>query len=351
MAGMQDYFAARNAVMQAGERRREERRLEDQMGVRRQAGNALASGDLSGASNALFQGGDLEAGLAVDNAARTRQTADRDRQKSALAAAASGLLYVPEAQRAAMFQNTIRSRLVAEGVPEEVVNQITPDMLSDAQLRGFAAALGGDIQDAPTGYRWGSDGQSMQYIPGGPADPQNRPPTFIPGLGFVDPLVLRQYMGGQQPQPPAAPEYVDQLPPGVRPRPNQPSPASSAGGGNLIDALIQVESGGDPNAVSHKGARGRMQVMDYTNADPGFGVRPARDNSQAERERVGRDYLRAMQRRYGSDELALAAYNAGPGRVDRALEQSRRTGRSWIEFLPAETRNYVPAVMRRAGRG
>lgn len=231
MAGMQDYFAARNAVMQTGERRREERRLEDQMAVRQQAGNALASGDLSGASNALFQGGDLESGLAVQNAARTRQTADRDRQRSALAAAASGLLYVPESQRAAMFQNTIRSRLVAEGVPEEVVNQITPDMLTDAQLRGFAASLGGDIQDAPTGYRWGSDGQSMQYIPGGPADPQNRPPTFIPGLGFVDPLVLRQYMGGQQPQATAAPEYVDQLPPGVRPRPNQAPSARPAAGG------------------------------------------------------------------------------------------------------------------------
>lgn len=229
--GYEAYTNARNAGLAANRMQMEEMERMRQQRVRQQAGNALAGGDLSGASNALFQGGDLESGLAVQNAARTRQTADRDRQRSALAAAASGLLYVPEAQRAAMFQNTIRSRLVAEGVPEEVVNQITPDMLTDAQLRGFAASLGGDIQDAPTGYRWGSDGQSMQYIPGGPADPQNRPPTFIPGLGFVDPLVLRQYMGGQQPQAPSAPEYVDQLPPGVRPRPNQAPSARPAAGG------------------------------------------------------------------------------------------------------------------------
>lgn len=85
----------------------------------------------------------------------------------------------------------------------------------------------------------------------------------------------------------------------------------------LLPHLVQQESAGDPNAVSKKGAKGLMQVMDDTNRDPGFGVQPARDNSPAERQRVGEDYLRAMLERYNGDvPLTLAAYNAGPGRAD-----------------------------------
>lgn len=237
MAGMQDYFAARNAVMQTGERRREERRLEDQMGVRRQAGNALASGDLSGASNALFQGGDLEAGLAVDSAARTRETNTRDRQRSALAAAASGLLYVPESQRAAMFQNTIAARLIAEGVPQEVVSQITPELLTDAQLRGFVASMGGEVQNAPAGYQW--DGAGMRYIPGGPEDPANQrwqitPYGALPPPGWQPPA-------GQMPQAPRS--LGSSIPQGWStepPRPNQPPSARPAAGGGERSQPVSV---------------------------------------------------------------------------------------------------------------
>lgn len=110
----------------------------------------------------------------------------------------------------------------------------------------------------------------------------------------------------------------------------------------IARAVMLAESGGDPNAISPKGAKGRMQVMDATNRDPGFGVRPAADDSPEERERVGRDYLAAMLVRYqGDPELAFAAYNGGPGRVDKHLA----TGAP----LPAETRAYVPKVMGLAG--
>lgn len=87
----------------------------------------------------------------------------------------------------------------------------------------------------------------------------------------------------------------------------------------LLPHLIQQESGGNPNAVSPKGARGLTQVMPATGRDPGFGVQPLRDDSPQENVRFGRDYLTAMLRRYpGRPDLALAAYNAGPAVADRS---------------------------------
>jgi hypothetical protein len=104
--------------------------------------------------------------------------------------------------------------------------------------------------------------------------------------------------------------------------------------------------------TSPKGARGRMQVMPGTIRDPGYGVRPAANDSPDELARVGRDYLDAMAARYDGDMMkAWAAYNAGPGRVDRAIE---RHGGAWLSTLPAETRKYVAqniTMLRRGGSG
>ena len=106
----------------------------------------------------------------------------------------------------------------------------------------------------------------------------------------------------------------------------------------IVEITVQSESGGNPNAVSPKGARGLMQVMPATARDPGFGIRPS-NGSKADDIRVGREYLAKMQQRYGGDMAKVwAAYNAGPGRVDEALE---KYGANWLQNLPAETRAYV----------
>lgn len=127
---------------------------------------------------------------------------------------------------------------------------------------------------------------------------------------------------------------------------------------NDMDRVVQItmgsESGGrryGPDGqllTSSKGARGEMQVLDGTNKDPGFGVKPARDDSPAERARVGRDYLGAMVKRYDGDlAKAWAAYNAGPGVVDAALARGTPKAANdwkqgnWLAEMPAETQAYV----------
>lgn len=86
----------------------------------------------------------------------------------------------------------------------------------------------------------------------------------------------------------------------------------------LLNALIQAESGWNPNAVSNKGAQGLAQVMPATARDPGFGVTPLRSNNYGEQLRFANDYLGALLDKFnGNEALAVAAYNAGPGAVSK----------------------------------
>lgn len=90
----------------------------------------------------------------------------------------------------------------------------------------------------------------------------------------------------------------------------------------VIAITIQSESGGNPNAVSPAGARGRMQVMPETAKNPGFGIKPS-DGTPEDDERVGRELIQHNVKRYAGDlGKAWAAYNAGGGWVDKAVERA-----------------------------
>lgn len=118
----------------------------------------------------------------------------------------------------------------------------------------------------------------------------------------------------------------------------------------LILAIIKAESNFNENAVSKKGAKGLMQLMDTTAED-------LAKNSDINLDdifepdiniQLGSKYISALISKYDSIGLALAAYNAGSGNVDNWIKDGilKKDG-SDIEKIPfIETNNYVRKILR-----
>lgn len=141
--------------------------------------------------------------------------------------------------------------------------------------------------------------------------------------------------------------------------PTVPTPGSTDW--TMIHAIARQESQFAQNAVSHAGARGLMQLMPGTAREQAgkLGIEYLSaslvDNPEYNL-RLGEGYIKRMLTYYGgSYPLAVAAYNAGPGNVNKWLRSNGdpRTGAvewiDWIEKIPIyETKNYVQRVLENA---
>ena len=125
---------------------------------------------------------------------------------------------------------------------------------------------------------------------------------------------------------------------------------------NLIYAVIKAESNFKINAVSNRGALGLMQFMEETASDVAKKANIDIDFENIKEEllnpgnniNIGTKYLSQLLEKYKNKEVALAAYNAGIGTVDKWIEEGTiKEDGSDIEKIPyKETNNYVRKILR-----
>jgi soluble lytic murein transglycosylase len=142
--------------------------------------------------------------------------------------------------------------------------------------------------------------------------------------------------------------------------PRVPVPPTAQSNWTMVHAIARQESQFDRQIVSHAGARGLMQLMPGTAREQagklGLGYDPGSLNDPSYNIMLGSSYFQRMLDYYGgSYPLAVAAYNAGPGNVNRWIAANgdpRMPGADmlrWIEQIPLfETRNYVQRVLENA---
>jgi soluble lytic murein transglycosylase-like protein len=188
-------------------------------------------------------------------------------------------------------------------IPPPPPQQAAPQAAAAPQARTPAQAL----PVPPRPPQLGADGNPI-------------PPAVLPQVPGAEPQPLHVRFNPENPYVATATQMAERygLPP------------------NVLLSLLHRESRFDPNAVSRVGALGLGQLMPGTARDLGVDPRDPMQNIEGSAR-----YLRQQLDRFGGDmTLALAAYNAGPRRVAEA-------GNAIPDI--AETRAYVPTVMRNAG--
>jgi soluble lytic murein transglycosylase len=142
--------------------------------------------------------------------------------------------------------------------------------------------------------------------------------------------------------------------------PTVPVPAGYEDNWTIIHAISRQESQFDRAAVSHAGARGLMQLMPATAREQSGKIGLNYDQAALTSDpnlsiMLGSSYFQRIYANYGSYPLAIAAYNAGGGNVNKWLRANGDPRTSavdivdWIEAIPyQETRNYVQRVIENA---
>lgn len=116
-----------------------------------------------------------------------------------------------------------------------------------------------------------------------------------------------------------------------------------------LRALPIIESALQPTAKSRAAAVGLWQFVYATGKAYGLEINSFVDErcDPLQSTRAACKYLKDLYRTYGDWSLALAAYNCGPGNVNKAIARAGTRGSFWdiYDFLPRETRGYVPAFI------
>lgn len=300
------------------------------------AGSQYAAGDYSGAAATQAQAGD------IPQAQQTQQFAQQTAAKGqayiaqalpVFAKIAEAHANDPDKGAAALgdaFDHIAPEAQALTGANPQSLAAFRQSLVSDP--RGTLARLQAQV---PTEYK--TAGDTLYQFRNGVNTGQFEGAKFIPftaGGGIAQ-------VGGGTGGAPAPAGGLQQ--PGVA-APVAPGGSSPAPSGQLIaaadpNAMHAVESGGNPNAVSPRGAMGVSQVMPATASDPGYGVAPARDNSPAELQRVGDQTLAAYTQHYGNPTLGHIAYNWGPGNTDKWLAAGGK-----FSQLPSETQDYLGRI-------
>lgn len=316
------------------------------------SGQAASRGDYTGAANAQFANGNIaggaalqDRGSALDAAARARRTAEGAAAigvyKQVTDALEMELANGPEAVTAAFAR--IRPVLEQTGATPEQLNAYQ-QMLEQDPINAIRTVRGA-IGQAEWEFRDGGAGDVVA-VRQGPS-------------GTVESQVAYD-----APDRPIATQFGIILPPSARPAgsvvnavPGAASAAPAMTGSSIANSPLwtrqeQQESGGRQDAVSPVGAFGVAQLMPATAAqmarEMGVPAEALRTDENLNRQ-AGQRYMDQQLQRYGGNEvLALAAYNAGPGRVDEWIQRfgDPRTGEITTEEFAAaipfaETRNYV----------
>ncbi len=195
------------------------------------------------------------------------------------------------------------------------------------EIDGANQALAGPPRQTPTPSPVPAPGVGPSRVP------SHVGPVTGPGMPYYD-LWVSRVRG--RPLPPRA----DTLMPRLR------AAFAAEGVPPELAWIAEAESSLNPSARSPAGAKGLFQLTPETARELGLATfLPDQRTDPEKSARAAARYLKSLHERFGNWPLALAAYNAGAGRVTRAL-----AGRPGADFstvagsLPAETRMYVPKV-------
>jgi len=199
--------------------------------------------------------------------------------------------------------------------------------------------------------------RSAPLLPSMPLLP-SEPPAPHGDLGTPDQVCIDVWEQRLRTHPRFRQETADSLARGSRYLPGLRRILAENGVPPSLALLPVIESGFYPTARGRRGERGLWQLRRATARRFGLVVNAHRDDRvQPERAtRAAAQYLRLLHDRYGDWPLALAAYNAGERRVDRALARDPEASSFWRlaerGYLPRTSQEYVPrffAVLRVAG--